>query len=279
MYPRATCQVLNEHTPHLLGLTVEMAGDPARIDGPLCDLRSSLLVALPPGAMMSVAARTRWEEQYTTLADSLVAEVVRADLVGLRAVPETLQGVMRLAGMKQGFETTFGSLKGLPSVEGGREQYQQTRTRILTAALPQWQQEVDRLPLEAPPIAAKHQELDGVFPNRDDRTGVFYTQYAAPLRAMEDQLRTIIADQQRKEDERRAALTTPAPQPAAASTSTTTPRAGAARGDASGPLSMSQFTAKGLANEPRCSGSTVATSSTSTSTATTWCLAASSSNT
>jgi hypothetical protein len=212
-------------------------------------LQASRSAVTPVLAMMDATARTRWEQQYTALMDSLVSPAVRADVSAVGSVPATLTGAMQLAARKAQFDSTFGSFRGVPSVDVAREQYVQTRATLLTQLLPLWQQQTAALALEAPALAAKHQEFESLFPTQDDRSGALFTQYSVAIKAKEDQLRTLIAEQQRKEEEQRAKQTTPpAPQqPPIAQTAQA--RGGRPRGDASGPLSMNSFTASGLVNE------------------------------
>ncbi|MEP7351725.1 MAG: hypothetical protein ABI824_00695 [Acidobacteriota bacterium] len=184
--------------------------------------------------LLNASEKASWEERYDRLMDSLVVGAVRADVGKLSTVPDTLPGVMQLAGLKAGFESTFSTLRGVPSVDAAREQYQATRTRLLTDSLQAWRQDVDRVPLEAPPVAAKHQEFESLFPNKEDKSGTLYTQYETPMRSKEDQLRTLIAGNLQRQQERGNGS---AAQQAA------NPNA------PGGQLAESSFNAKGLSNE------------------------------
>jgi hypothetical protein len=187
--------------------------------------------------MLDGQTKAAWDEKYNRLIESLIAEPLHADVAKLNGVPSTLPGILQLSAQRAGFDGAFGDFRGIPAVDAARDEYARASTRILTGALPAWRQQVDRVPLEAPTVAAKHQEFESLFPGKEDRSVSLFTQFEAPLLAKEDQLRTLIAANLQKEQERGG-------PPASAGVSQ--PGNG---GVQVGPLNSSSFTARGLVNE------------------------------
>jgi hypothetical protein len=203
---------------------------------------------VPILGMMDSAPRSDWERRYSELIESALAGPLRTDLDGLAKVPESLVGVMQLAGLRQGFESNFGEFSGVQSILSARDRYQQARTGLLTKLLPAWRTSVERLPLEAPALAAKHQEFVSLFPNREDQAGALFNQYEAPLSSKEDQLRTLIAAAaSRREDTASSPQANPGGSPTNAGRAVTL--GGHRRPTADGPLTMNDFKSSGLVNQ------------------------------
>jgi hypothetical protein len=162
---------------------------------------------------LNTEANADWSAASMRLIESLIADPLRKDLDEFKATPATLDGASRLASMQSQFDSNYASLKGVPAVDSARDELAQLRLRILTATLQTWRGDLERVPLQAPAVAAKHQQMEALFPTRQDRELPIYHQYQDPMKSKEDQLRSVIA----------AALTQPASagQPAANSSSLT----------------------------------------------------------
>ena len=189
-------------------------------------------------AALDSSAQTAWANRYNRLVDSLIADAVKADTAKIGSVPETLDGVLQLTALRGGFETTFGDFHGISSVDSAREDYSRGRMRILAMAFPTWRKEVDGLPLEAPAVASKHQMFESLFPGKEDRATPVYTQYEAPLRSKEDQLRAVLASNTRKDTER-----------VENSNGTVGGQERGGTSERRGTVASSSFTARGLASE------------------------------
>lgn len=196
------------------------------------------------------SARAAWDEKYNRLIESMIAESLQAAMMKLNAVPALLPGVLQLAAWKADFDAGFRELRAVPAVEAAGHEFVQARARVFTGALPSWQQQVASVPVEATAVAAKHRELETLFPAPEDRSSPVFRQYEAPLRAKEDQLRVLIAAKQRQEEETRAASqrqAAPPETPVQAGQNAGT--SGTARRQNNAPLTAGSFSASGLSNE------------------------------
>lgn len=134
-------------------------------------------------------ARENFRKQFDSLMDSLIAEPLQSELAQLRAVPGSLAGVLEISAWKTRFDAAYQSLRGVPSLQAALHEYNQARARVLTGALPSWVQQVGALPVDGAAITSKRRDLQILFPAREDQASPVFTQYEAPLRAKEDQLR------------------------------------------------------------------------------------------
>jgi hypothetical protein len=158
---------------------------------------------------LNAPAKAAWDGKYNRLIDSLVVDSVQAEVAKLNTIPASLPGVLQLASWKERFDAAFRELRSVPSVEAAGYEYTQARARVFTGALPSWLGQVENLPLEAASVAAKHRELESLFPAKEDRSSPVFVQYQTPLRAKEDQLRIRIAAESRKQQEANAAVQRP----------------------------------------------------------------------
>lgn len=199
----------------------------------------------PVIAAMAEPARAAWNDTYRKRLGSLVEAPLKAERAQLAAFPATLAGAQQLAAWKAGFDTNYGGLRtAVDAVELAAGEYQQARSRVLAGALPAWLREAQAVPTEAGAIVAKRRELDTVFPAQEDRASPLFTQFDAPLRAKEDQLRARAAAA--------AAVPPPsAPAPAVAATpaAQTSAANGAPSTSAGKPMDASALKAQGLANQ------------------------------
>jgi hypothetical protein len=196
----------SEIAPGVVDEWLRQAGSTTKDVASAKALHQSRNALAPVLQVLDLTTRVTSDQQYNRLIESLIQDPLQSDVARLSRIPATIPGVQQLASMKAVFESQFGELRGIPAIDAAREEYAQTRNRALNGALPSWREQVDRLPLQAPAVAAKHQELEALFPTREDRTAPVFQQYEVPLRSKEDQLRAQITAVEHKQ---------PAPQPAA----------------------------------------------------------------
>ena len=207
----------------------------------------------PVVAAMAEPARAAWNDTYRRRLGSLVEAPLKGERAQLAAFPATLAGAQQLAAWKAGFDTSYGGLRtAVEAVELAAGEYQQARSRVLAGALPVWLREAQAVPAEAGAIVAKRRELDTVFPAQEDRASPLFTQFDAPLRAKEDQLRARAAVAA-------AAVPPPAPPPATVAAPVRTsaapaPAAGPAQNGAPSTsagksMAASALNVQGLANQ------------------------------
>ncbi|BDC48521.1 hypothetical protein F183_A08370 [Bryobacterales bacterium F-183] len=206
--------------------------------------RSSTM--LPVVRTLPAAGQADFERRYNALLDTHLAQPLAADLARLNAIPATLAGALQLTGWKSAFDAGFQQLRQHPSVANAEIEFQRTRARVYSGALPAWMQAVNAIPVDGAAITAKRRELEAFFPTRDDRALPQFAQFESPLRAKEDQLRIRAeADLQRQAT---AATAAPAPPSRVPANNATPATGGRTRIAPSAALNASSLNVAGLQN-------------------------------
>lgn len=214
-------------------------------------LQSSYSGISPVISSLESSSRTAYEQKFRTLADSLIAEPLQAQVAELRSIPATLAGMLQAGAWKTKFDTSFSALRGLPGVSTAEQEFIETRARVFTGALPSWIQQVQAIPADGAAITAKRREMEILFPSRQDRSGQLFAQFETPLKAKEDQLRLKVEAEMRKQQQEAEAAALKAQQnaPAAPARESMGPARASAVRERPGPnLTESAFLMKGVQN-------------------------------
>lgn len=149
------------------------------------------------------ASRTAAEQRYASVVEAMIAEPVREQAAQLKQVAGGWDGVTQLSTWRAAFDTLFGEFRGLRPVESARTEYELARARVLSSAMPAWQKKVASVPADS--LGAQRRELEAIFPTPQDRASPLFTQFEAPIRAREDQLRARAAEEDRRQQQIKAA--------------------------------------------------------------------------
>lgn len=148
-------------------------------------------------------SRTAAEQRYASVVEAMIAEPVREHAAQLKQLPPGWDGVTQLSTWRAGFDTLFGEFRGVRPVDSARTEYDLTRARVLSSAMPAWQKKVAAAPADA--LGAQRRELEAIFPTQQDRSSPLFTQFDAPIRAREDQIRARAAEEDRRQQQVKAA--------------------------------------------------------------------------